>query len=59
VDIAHGSGTARVNVNQRINGSQWNAVGTFSFGDQATITIHSLGGGSTCADAVMLTRVGP
>jgi hypothetical protein len=59
VDITHGSGTQRVTVNQLTNGGRWNRVGAWAFGSEATVTIISLGGGTTCADAVMLVRTGP
>jgi len=52
VDISHAGGTATVTVNQHTNGGRWNLVGQWTFGNSATVTIHSLGGGSTCADAV-------
>jgi len=55
VDIAHASGTTTVFVNQKLNGGRWNDVGTFSFVSGATITIRSLGVGTTCADAVKLS----
>jgi hypothetical protein len=58
VDIAHAGGTSRVTVNQQANGGRWNRVGTWSFGSQATVTIVSLGNGTTCADAVRLVAVG-
>lgn len=53
--ITHSNGTSTVNVNQLNNGGQWNQLGsTWSFGSNATVTIRSLGGGTTSADAIML-----
>jgi hypothetical protein len=59
-EITHRGGTATVIVNQRLNGGQWNQLGaSWEFGSTATITIRSLGSGTTCADAIMLVPVGP
>ncbi|HVR73361.1 MAG TPA: PQQ-dependent sugar dehydrogenase, partial [Planctomycetota bacterium] len=54
IEIAHASGTATVTINQRTAGGRWNRMGSWSFGSSARITVRSLGGGSTCADAVRL-----
>ncbi|MDH5444149.1 MAG: GDSL-type esterase/lipase family protein [Gammaproteobacteria bacterium] len=43
-----------VTVNQTANGGAWNALGTYTFNTGARIVIHSLGGGTTSADAVRL-----
>jgi uncharacterized repeat protein (TIGR03806 family) len=60
VDITHATGTERVFVNQLENGGKWNSVGRWTFIRSARVTIHSLGGGSTCADAVrFLPATGP
>jgi pectate lyase len=58
VDITHAGGTATVSVDQQHDGGQWNSLGTWAFNDLATITIHSLGDGTTCADAVKLVPKG-
>ena len=39
-------------VNQRINGGQWNVLGTYSFSNKAKVKIISGGGDATVADAV-------
>ncbi|MGQ9592240.1 MAG: N,N-dimethylformamidase beta subunit family domain-containing protein, partial [Planctomycetota bacterium] len=59
IRIEHASGTATVQVNQQVNGGRWNKLGSWVFGSSARIAIESLGGGSTCADAVRLVRVVP
>jgi hypothetical protein len=41
-----------INVNQQKNGSQWNALGTFSFSGTAKVVIISNGSCTTSADAV-------
>ena len=52
-DITELGGTGTVTVNQRLNGGQWNQLGsTWNFGATATITIRSLGDGTTSADAI-------
>lgn len=58
-DIDHLGGKKTVTVNQRQNGGKWQKLGdTWSFGDSATISIRSLGDGSTSADAIKLVYVG-
>ncbi len=57
ITIQHSGGSSTVNVNQRVNGGQWNLLGTFTFTGQATITIAAVGTDSTCADAVRLEPV--
>jgi hypothetical protein len=59
VSVLHAGGTASSTVNQQQRGGQWNAIGTWSFGSQGSVSIKSLGPGSTCADAVRWVRVGP
>ncbi len=54
VEVAHAGGLAKLQVNQQSNGGKWNSLGVYMFGSSAQITIRSLGGGSTCADAVQL-----
>ena len=46
-----------VTVNQQQNPSQWNLLGNYTLGANTQVTIRSLGGGSTNADAVLLTPV--
>jgi len=48
-----------VNVNQRINGSQWNLLGTYTFNNVASVTIYATPGNtnSTNADAVRFVSV--
>jgi hypothetical protein len=58
-DITDVGGTGTITVNQRLNGGQWNQLGTtWNFGSSATITIRSLGDGTTSADAIMLVPTG-
>ena len=59
-DITHPDGTtSTVTVNQQENSGQWNPLGaTWYFDTTASITIRSLGNGSTSADAIMLVPVG-
>lgn len=45
-----------VTVNQQINGGQWNALGYYTFTDEAEVRIVSAGSNATIADAV---RFGP
>ena len=58
VSIQYSGGTDAVNINQQVNGGQWNLINTYSFdaGVSYNITITSVPGGSqnfsTCADAV-------
>jgi PKD repeat protein len=60
VTIQHAGGTATVNVNQRLNGGQWNLLGTYSFeaGITYTVTVRSTSTSlSTCADAVKFVQM--
>jgi PKD repeat protein len=60
VTIQNSGATARVNINQQQNGSQWNSLGQYSFeaGMTYNVTITSQPGpSSTNADAVRFTRV--
>jgi hypothetical protein len=55
VDIKHSGGTARVTINQKLNGGKWNILGTYSLigGVTYTVTVTAQPGpASTCADAV-------
>lgn len=57
VDIIHSGGTNTVTVNQRLNGSQWVSLGTFSFatGTAGRIRLRTTGtDGFVIADAVKL-----
>lgn len=62
VDIVHNGGTTTATVNQRINGSQWNSLGTFAFNEGSTgsVLVRTTGtDGVVVADAVRFTWVGP
>jgi len=55
IDITHRDGIARIYINQKQNGGQWNKVGSWYFDNDAIITIHSdATDKSTNADAVRL-----
>ncbi len=57
--ITHSGGTAtRNNVNQTQNGSQWNLLGTYTFGTTATVRVQSGGTGTegTVADAIRFVK---
>ncbi|MBL9135270.1 MAG: hypothetical protein JNK85_05355 [Verrucomicrobiales bacterium] len=57
VDIIHAAGTTTVTVNQRINGSQWVSLGTFTFnaGTAGRVRLRNAGtDGYVIADAVKL-----
>ena len=61
VDIKHAGGTARVTINQQVNGGKWNILGSYSLiaGVSCTVTITSQSGpSSTCADAVKFAELG-
>ena len=61
VDITHSGGTARVTINQQVNGGKWNSLGSYSLvaGVSYTVTITSQPGpSSTCADAVKFAYLG-
>ena len=61
--IQHASGSTVVkDINQQLNGSQWNSLGAFNFnaGSSYRISITAQPGpSSTCADAVQMTSVPP
>ena len=60
VDIGYSGGKARVYVNQRANGGQWNRLGNFYFSrgsSYATTMIAQPYPASTCADAVRFKLV--
>ena len=60
VDIKHSGGTARVTINQQVNGGRWNGLGTYSLTGGVTYTVTVIsqpGPSSTCADAVRFTRL--
>ena len=46
-----------VNVNQQINGGQWNLLGMYTFNGPASVTILATPGFSSCADAVRFVPV--
>ena len=61
VDITHSGGTARVTVNQKLNGGKWNVLGTYSLigGVTYTVTVTAPPGPpTTCADAVKFAYLG-
>ncbi len=61
VDIQHAGGTARINIDQQVNGGQWNSLGIYTFvaGASYTVTVTSQPGpSSTCADAVKFAESG-
>jgi hypothetical protein len=47
-----GSLLKTVYVNQRMDGGQWNVLGTYKFSNYPKVVIVSTGDGSACADAV-------
>jgi hypothetical protein len=57
--ITHSGGTTTVEVDQRVNGGQWNLLGSFTFDATARVRITAVGTTSTCADAICLNLVGP
>ncbi|MCE5184925.1 MAG: hypothetical protein LLF76_02225 [Planctomycetaceae bacterium] len=65
VEIVHSAGTTNLVVNQKINGGQWNSLGTYHFpgylDGTGSVTITALGVYpiSTCADAVRFVPVTP
>lgn len=58
IDISHQTGTSTVNVDQQDDGGKWQKLDTWTFGNQASVTIRSLGDGTTSADAIKLVYVG-
>jgi hypothetical protein len=46
-----------VTVNQKLNGGQWNVLGSYSFSDSPKIVIVSESGASACADAARIVAV--
>jgi hypothetical protein len=59
VDVIHSAGTSRVAVNQQKDGGRWMLLGTWSLDATATVTVNSLGRGSTCADAARVEFATP
>ncbi len=55
--VTHAFGVTTLNVNQRVGGGEWHSLGVFSFTRTARVSVRSLGGGSTSADAVRIVRV--
>ena len=58
--ITHASGTATVGpINQEVNGSQWNLLGTYSFNTTGTVRVIGTATGweGTVADAVRFLKV--
>jgi PKD repeat protein len=55
--VHHANGTTTVDVDQRINGSQWNSLGTFYFlSGEARVTLTNNADGNPVADAVRLVE---
>jgi hypothetical protein len=46
---------ATVKVNQKLNGSQWNTLGSYAFSGKPRIVVVADGTGTACADAVKVT----
>lgn len=44
-----------VYIDQNVDAGQWNHIGSYTFTGLAVVAVHSGGGCSTCADAVMFT----
>jgi PKD repeat protein len=63
IDIYNSSGTNRVSVNQKLNGSKWNSLGKYSFQGGVTynvkVTASNGDSVSTCADGIKLTYSEP
>jgi PKD repeat protein len=59
VAINYAGGTSNTTVNQRVNGSQWNSLGTFYFNGTGSVVITAANGDtvSTCADGVKFTLI--
>ena len=59
-NIEHADGVTPRYVNQRINGGQWNLLGSFRFeaGITYAVTLIADGSNSTCADAIRFTKTG-
>jgi hypothetical protein len=59
VTIQHSGGTAKVIVNQTVNGGRWNRLGAYTFGTTGKVTITcDSASASTCADAVCFNPTG-
>jgi PKD repeat protein len=59
VSIQHADGQTQRYVNQRLNGSRWNSLGVFTFGQSASVTLSAPLAYPTsyCADAVRFVRL--
>lgn len=59
--IDHRAGSDTVTVNQRVNGGQWNLLGTFEFDGQGAVVLSDdvSDGKDVVADAIKLVYVGP
>jgi hypothetical protein len=56
--IFHAGGSTTVDVDQRVNGSQWNDLGTFAFSSgEARVVLTNDSAGNPVADAVKITYV--
>lgn len=52
--ISHAGGQSTVKVSQKANGAKWNLLGTYTFGNTATIRLSSSPTGYVVADAIRL-----
>ena len=59
--IKHGLGSDTVEVDQRMDGGQWNLLGSFYFEDQGSVTVSDAvsSGSDVVADAIRLEYQGP
>lgn len=57
--VSHSGGTTTLPMNQRSNGSQWNALGTWSFPAETTwsVSLSNLADGFVIADAIRIRQV--
>ena len=57
--VNHASGSTTVPVNQRLNGGQWNSLGTFHFGaaDYSVVLTNNVSSGRVIADGIRVEDV--
>ena len=53
--IRHLAGSSTVRVSQRVNGGQWNLLGTYELNTAVRVRVVAVGTASTCADTVSST----
>jgi RHS repeat-associated protein len=59
--VTHAGGTSTVTVNQRVNGGQWNLLGTYSFDSGTDYTVElsdAVTAGKVAADAIYIAPAG-